>query len=273
MEVKKGNPMKRTSLILASMLLAAAAALAQTEGVADYRITGESMKGTGRLTFSKAGYRADWNVDVSGDSARHGGKAPREMKMSMLGKAAEPDVVYTINDETKTYSSWSTKNAQDKQSTAKYTVEKLGADTVAGFACQNARIKSSQGADMEVCVTKDVAAPAGWLSAVNRDRGAGASWTKALRDAGVDGFPIRWVTKGDGHGGSVTMEMTKFERKSVPASTFEVPAGYQKSDPMSVGMSPEQKKQMDEALKNMTPEQRKQYEEMMKQHGQQPPRQ
>jgi hypothetical protein len=93
---------------------------------------------------------------------------------------------------------------------------------------------------------------------------------KAVREAGMDGFPIRWATKGE-HGNGLTMEMTKFEKKSVPASAFEIPADYKKSSAMSVGMSPEQRKQMDEALKNMTPEQRKQYEEMMKQHGQQPP--
>jgi uncharacterized protein DUF4412 len=265
--------MKRSMLTLATMLLAAVT-FGQTEGVADYKITGQSVNGTGHLAFSNAGYRVEWNMDVSKDAARRGGRGPREMKMTMFGKASEPDVVYTVNDETKTYSSWNTKDAQSEaaKSKTKYTVERLGTDTVAGFKCQNARIKSSEGSEMEVCATKDLAAPAGWLSAVNRDRGAGGSWAKALRDAGVDGFPVRWVTKGEGRtGGTVTMEMTKFEKKSVAASSFEVPAGYQKSDAMSVGMSPEQKKEMDEAMKNMTPEQRKQFEEMMKQHGQKPP--
>jgi hypothetical protein len=281
--------MKRFSLA-ASMLLVAALASAQTEGVADYKISGGAVNGTGRLYFTKTGYRVEWNMDVSGDAARRGGKGPREMKMTMFGKASDPDVVYTVNDETKTWSSWNTKDAQAEAEKSKttYTVERLGTDKVAGFDCQNARIKSSAGSVMEVCVTRQLAAPAGWLSAVNRNRGGGASWAKELHDAGVDGFPIRWVTKGEGRTGeTVTMEMTKYEKKSVPASMFEVPAGYQKSDAMSVGMSPEQKKkvddafqnmtpeqrkQMEEAMKNMTPEQRKQFEEMMKQHGAQPPK-
>jgi hypothetical protein len=258
--------------LTASMLLAAAAALAQTEGVADYKISGPSMNGTGRLSFSKAGFRADWNMDVSKDAARRGGRGPREMKTTMVGKLSEPDVVYTVNDETKSYAVWNTKEAREEaaKSKEKYTVEKLGADTVAGFACQNARIKSSSGSQMEVCATKEIAAPASWLSAMNRRTGGGG-FMGALRDSGVEGFPIRWVTKDD-HGGAITMEMTKFEKKPVPASTFEIPAGYEKRDAMSVGMSAEQRKQMDDALKNMTPEQRKQYEEMMKKYGQAPPK-
>jgi len=264
--------MKRIAVALSIGLITAVAS-AQTEGVADYKVSGESMKGTGRISFSKVGYRVEWNMDVSGDSTRRGGRGPKEMKMTMLGKASEPDVVYTVNDETRTWSTWNMKDAQAEaaKSKTKYTVERLGADKVAGFACQNARIKSSEGSEMEVCATKDLAAPAGWLSAVNRNQAGGASWTKALHDAGVDGFPVRWVTRGE-RGRAVTMEMTKFERKAIPASSFEVPAGYEKSDAMSVGMSAEQKKAMDDAMKDMTPEQRKQFEEMMKQHGQQPPK-
>jgi hypothetical protein len=246
-------------VLAASMLLATAIAVAQTEGVADYKISGDSMKGTGRISFSKAGYRAEWNMEVSGDSGRRGSGGPHEMKMTMFGKASEPDVVYTVNDETKTWSTWNTKDAQGEaaKSKTKYTVERLGADKVAGFACENARIKSSEGSEMEVCATKELAASAGWLSAVNRNRGAGGSWTTAMKEAGVDGFPLRWVTKGR-RGHDITMEMTKFEKKAIPASSFEVPAGYTKSDSMSVGMSADQKKQVDDAFKNMTPEQRKQ---------------
>ena len=34
-----------------------------------------------------------------------------------------------------------------------YKVEKLGSDRVAGYACQNARLTSSKGADFEVEMT------------------------------------------------------------------------------------------------------------------------
>lgn len=263
--------MKKILLALGTLFVASLG-LAQTEGVADYKLTGESMTGTGRMYVSKAGYRVEWNMELS-DSARRG-RGPRDMKTTIVGKLSEPDVVYMVNDESKTYSTFNTKEARDEaaRSREKYTVEKLGTETVAGFSCQNARLKSTSGTEMEVCLTRDLSVPPGWLSAMNRPGGGGGGGWSALRDAGIEGLPVRWTTKPSrgAHGGPVTMELTKFEKKSVPASTFEVPAGYKKTDAMSVGMSPEQRRQMDEALKNMTPEQRKQYEEMMKQHGQSP---
>jgi len=262
---------KKTLFVLCALLVASLGA-AQTEGIADYKLTGESMTGTGRMYISKAGYRVEWNMELS-DSARRG-RGPHDMKTTILGKLSDPDVVYMVNDASKTYSTFNAKEARDEvaRSKEKYTVERLGTQTVAGFSCQDARLKSTSGTEMEVCLTRDLSVPAGWLSAMNRPGGgAGGGWS-ALRDAGIEGLPVRWTTKPSrgGRGGPVTMEMTKFEKKSVPASTFEIPAGYTKSDAMSVGMSPEQKRQMDEALKNMTPEQRKQYEDMMKRRAQPP---
>src|SRR5262249_47290944 len=160
-------------------------------------------------------------MDVSGDAGRRGSRGPKEMKTTMMGKMSDPDVIYTVNDETKSYSVWNTKEAREEaaKSKEKYTAERLGSDTVAGFSCQNVRLKSSNGTQLDVCVTKEIAAPAGWLSAMN-GRTGGGGFMGALGSSGVDGFPVRWVTK-DQRGGAITMEMTKFERKSVPASTFE----------------------------------------------------
>jgi hypothetical protein len=117
--------MKKIGLA-ASIVLAAATALAQTEGVADYKISGESVNGTGRLYFSKVGYRVEWNMDVSRDAHRGAG-GPREMKMTMFGKLSEPDVVYTLNDETKSWSTWNTKQAATRpRSRSRSTRSKAG---------------------------------------------------------------------------------------------------------------------------------------------------
>ncbi len=74
------------------------------------------------------------------------------------------------------------------------------------------------------------------------------------------------------------MELTRVEKKSLPASLFQVPAGYKQTDTAIGGLSPEQEKamrdarsQMDEAMKNMTPEQRKAVEDAMKRYGQPTP--
>ena len=91
---------------------------------------------------------------------------------------------------------------------------------------------------------------------------------KALQDAGADGFFVKMVTREKGKAEPLTtMELTKAEKKSLPASLFEVPAGYTKQEGMmgaAGAMSPEAAEQMKKAMENMTPEQRKQMEEMMK---------
>jgi hypothetical protein len=69
------------------------------------------------------------------------------------------------------------------------------------------------------------------------------------------------------------MEVVKVDKKSLPASMFEIPADYSKSAggmmDMMGGMSgpqaDEAKKKMDDAMKNLSPEQRDMIEKMMKQ--------
>ena len=102
---------------------------------------------------------------------------------------------------------------------------------------------------------------------------------KALKDAGADGLPLKSITT-TGDGAIVTMEVVKVNKKALPASTFELPAGYTKSEggmmDMMGGMSGPQadearkklgdaQKQMEDAMKNMTPEQREMIQKMMKQ--------
>ena len=97
---------------------------------------------------------------------------------------------------------------------------------------------------------------------------------KALKDSGADGLPLKSIITTE-DGTKATMEVVKVDKKSLPASTFEIPAGYTKSAggmmDMMGGMSgpqaDEAKKRMDEALKNMSPEQREMIEKMMKQRS------
>ena len=96
---------------------------------------------------------------------------------------------------------------------------------------------------------------------------------KALKDAAIEGYPIRMVMK-ESETGPVTMRMeaTTVERRSLPGSLFEVPAGYKETSMMGVmAQTPEQAQQMEgaqarmrEAMEKMPPEQRKRMKEMLK---------
>ncbi len=278
--------MKRILKGFIVLLFAAGTARAEFEGVADMKIAssggpaGEAVSGSGRVYISKTGWRYEVEMSNPEVAKMTGGKP---FRMCMLGKIGSPDIVYSVNDAMKTYSVVNTKEmrglaARARGGEEKFDVQKLGKDTVAGLPCQNVRISStSRKTAIEACISKEFVS-GDWLRAMQGDQGG--DWLKALKNAGVEGYPLRltMTTKGQ-PGGRTTMEITKLDRKAVPASMFEIPPGYeQKSMMENMAQSPEQARQMEDARKQlqremekMTPEQRKMMEEMLKK--QPPPKQ
>ena len=278
--------LKKINTTLFALLLAASPALGEFEGILDMKMTtaGKDAEfgggGTMRAAVSKAGARCEMNMRMGEMS----------MKMVVLQKAANPDLLYHINDAEQTYSEMDLAKIRElagpSQNTRKYTVEKLGQETLLGYRTQHVRVKeqnsgTQDGTTMEMWMAKDLldyATFSKWQG--QRGKGGGEeALAKALKDAGADGLPLKSIaTTPDGT--KVTMEVTKVDKKSLPASTFEIPAGYTKSEGglmgMMGGMSGPRadeakkamegaKKQMEEALKNMTPEQREMIEKMMQQ--------
>ncbi|MGE5345072.1 MAG: DUF4412 domain-containing protein [Acidithiobacillales bacterium] len=278
--------MKRILEGVIVLLLAAGTARADFEGVADMKITssggpgGEAVSGSGRVYISKTGWRYEVEMSNPEVAKMTGG---RPFRMCMVGKISNPDVVYSINDAMKTYSVINTKEMRELAARAKageetFDVQKLGKAAVAGLPCQNVRISSkSRKTVIEACVSKEFVS-GDWLRAMQGDQGG--EWLKALKNAGVEGYPLRLTMTRKGQPGSQTsMEITKLDRKGVPAAMFEVPPGYeQKSMMENMAQSPEQARQMEDARKQlqremekMTPEQRKMMEEMLKKQA--PPKQ
>lgn len=274
--------MKRTLVLAAALSLASAIASAQFEGVASFKMTAGSgpdmaAQGDGKIFLSPAGYRVEWAMDLSSmRKGREGSKAPATMAMTMLARKAEPAKVYMLNDEKKTYSVVDAgKAAEDRGAKPKdpFTVKKLGTETIAGYSCQNVLLTSSKDTEIEVCVAKELAASSDWLASLNRRNPEGASWLGALKAQGIEGFPIRWVIRKKGSTEPLTtMVMTRIDKKSLPASLFDVPAGYTETKMSMRGLTPEQEKAMSKMRENMTPEQRKAYEDAMKRYAQPTPK-
>jgi hypothetical protein len=267
---------------------AAAPAVAQFEGVADFKVTmhgepGQSVQSLGKMYISRDGYRSEWATSLSKvHTDGSAGSSPPRITMTMLGKRADPDRLYMLNDASKTYSVMDLKSMRDEtkdEHARTYTVQRGGSDTVAGMACQKATVTSSRGDVFDACVSKEWGGSSEWISALTRGRSSG-SWFSALKENGIEGYPVRLAMRGKaGAEPMMVWEVTHVERKSLPASLFEVPTGYKKTDSALGGLTPEQQKalsdargQMDEALKNMTPEQRKAYEDAMRKYGQPTPR-
>ena len=264
---------------LIALLLAALPAYAQFEGVLEMKMTIASKDdeagggGTMSVAVAKSGTRCDMNMQMGAMG----------MKMVMLQKTDTPNTLYRLNDANKTYTevdlAKTREMAGQQPDSDKYTVEKLGQETILGYKTQHVLVKEKNPAPgnamtTEMWTAKDLLDYATFSKMqVHRGKGGGdEALVKALKDAGADGLPLKSVaTTADG--AKVTMEVVKVDKKSLPASMFEIPADYTKSAggmmDMMGGMSgpqaDEAKKKMDDAMKNLSPEQRDMIEKMMKQ--------
>lgn len=239
------------------------AARADFEGVLESKVTAGQGQATGtvRTWISSAGIRSE--SELSSPRAQQAGMGTH--KLTVIFKTAEPDRSYLLDDQRKTYSVHEI-GPSTSGDDEKYTVRRLGKATVAGHTCESVAVTNDSGHESEVCVAEDLVASAGWFRTVFERQGGGRMGLfKALADAGVKGLPIRWVSKAKDGSDQFRMELVSAKRQRVPASTFEIPAGYTKSEAMAPAMTPEMAKRMEEAMKRMSPEQRKQMEEAMKQ--------
>jgi hypothetical protein len=284
---------KKLNLTLVTLLAAACSAFAQFEGQLEMKMTltdkdgGSLGGGTMNIAIAKAGVRSEMNMQ----------RGPMGIKMVMLKKTDTLDKVYNINDAARTYSEVDLTKVrslagQQQQPTTDYTVEKLGEEKLLGYTTQHVLVKpknatAEAGQAIEMWTAKDFM-DYETFSRLQSHHGRASSqegMAKALKDAGAEGMPLRSVSTAP-DGAKSTMEVVKAEKKSLPASTFEIPAGYTKSEGGIMEMMgnmtgpqaeenrkkmEESNKKMNEALKNMTPEQRQMFENMMKQRGAQHP--
>ncbi|MBK9964030.1 MAG: DUF4412 domain-containing protein [Holophagales bacterium] len=127
-------------LSLGALLLLPLAAAAQWEGTLDMKISGKDVSGTSRATIGRAGARMQIEMTNAQAKEMLGGG----MKMVVLSRTAEPDISYMINDAQKSYARIDVKEMQKSIPAAerdrKWTVKKLGADKVAGYACERATV-------------------------------------------------------------------------------------------------------------------------------------
>jgi hypothetical protein len=225
--------MKRSVLsILLGIVLAAAPAFAQFEGEIDMKITAQGgVVGKGRVFVSKLGSRTEMDMET----------ARMPIHMVTLVRFATPDVMYLINEKSKTYSEMDTKKAREQGASivgdkGAYSVKKLGTETLLGYSTQHVLLsRPGDKSEMEVWTTKDLLGlnyetMKGLMRRGSQDEG---SMMKALKDAGAEGFFVKMVTREKGRTSPLTtMELTKAKKKSLPVSMFEVPAGYTKQDRM-----------------------------------------
>src|SRR5215813_13493207 len=175
------------------------------------------------------------------------------MKTIVIHRAEEPNVTYVLHEASKTYSKLDANEAPVRDA-SKYTVKRLGKETIAGRSTDHVMISQGGGEATEVWVDTKLVSSSD-LAKAFAGRGDPGGWWKALEKEGLAGVPLKLVSHDSSGKEKVVWEATKVEAKSVPSLAFEIPAGYTQGGAPGMGG----------AMNKLTPEQRKQLEEMMKQ--------
>jgi hypothetical protein len=261
---------------LAAALCLAALPVLAFEGVIETKLTmspskmsqsggPQSMTGTGTISVKGLNSRMEQQITVPGMST--------PTKQIIIHRADEPNTTYLVHENNKTYQKLTAEkeDADDSQAANKWTVKKLGKDTIAGRSTEHVQLSHEErGEVMEVWIDKNLVSAGDLEKAFASGDRRGGGWWKALKKEGVAGIPLKVVARNSKGEGGVTWEATSVKSQSVPDSAFKVPAGFTESKGWGgmSGMTPDQQKQMhDQMMQNLTPEQRQKVEEMMKQRG------
>lgn len=260
--------------LVAALCLAAVPALA-FEGVIETKMTMNRGKMEGAPEGTPSSATGTGTILVKGLNSR------MEQQMAMPGmggsgktvvihRADEPNTTYMLHEANKTYSKLtSEKGDRDESGGSKWTVKKLGKDTVAGRSTEHVQVqREGSGEGMEVWIDKNLVSSGDLEKAFAAgDRGEGGWWS-ALKKEGVAGIPLKVVSRNSRGETGVTWEATSVKAQSVPDSAFKIPAGYTESKGHGGMMPPgDAQQRREQMMEQLSPEQRKQVEEMMKQHG------
>jgi len=250
--------MRRTAIALTTAALASAATAADFEGRAEYQLTDpRGQHGTAEALVGPGGAR--FHVEFSTPQMAQAGMPG--IKATTIVKATERGRVYAVDDTARSFAVIeSDPGGRDRE----WKVTKLGSSSVAGYPCERARIESAGSRTAEVCIATTLGRVPFWASS-GGGRGS-EGMPAALEKAGLNGLPIRWASD-EGNGGELVLELVKARRESVPASSFEVPAGYARRGGGSSLSAPDRRARMESALKNLTPEQRSRIEKLLQGQG------
>jgi hypothetical protein len=263
----KEKPMTRA--LVAALCLAAVPALA-FEGVIETKMTLNRGKMEGAPEGTPSSIAGNGTITVKGLNSR------MEQQMAMPGmgggktvvihRADDPKTTYILNEGSKTYSKHTVEKDDDSES-SKWTVKKLGKDTVAGRSTEHVQVQRAGGGDvLEVWIDKNLVSAGDLEKAFNAGGRGQSGWWGALRKEGVAGVPLKVISRNSKGETTVTWEATSVKSQPVADSTFAIPAGYTESKGyggMPGGGAQQRREQM---LQQLTPEQRKQVEEMMKKY-------
>jgi hypothetical protein len=218
--------MKKVLFAILMLLFAAqgvpASAASKFTGIMAMALTMPNGSAKVTYSFGKTAQRMDMTMQMD--------KIPDQLKTTVITKASQPDQAYIINHQAKNYSFVNLKTAAENAMLldfdSNYTLARLGKQTIKGYSCEHIMLTSST-EKLELWVTRDLGDFSTFRILQSQNpRLSNTELAKKLSTEGIEGFPVKIVQYNDN--GKYMMELVQIWPKTVPASQFSVPAGYQK---------------------------------------------
>lgn len=181
--------------------------------------------------------KGDMRVEMHMNMSYKGRRSP--IPMVLIGHANKPDESIIIDDSAKTYMihhiDTADLNAGIKTESA---VTKVGEEKVLGYDCVHAKVISNKKIGnfynetdtVNVWRSKDVPMQANVKELISQFEARTGSYMYSretaarLKQMGCEGFLVKLTMQGKNI--SMVMELTKAEHRNLPASMFQIPAGY-----------------------------------------------
>jgi hypothetical protein len=181
--------------------------------------------------------KGDMRVEMHSDMNFRGHKSP--IPMVLIGHSSKPDESIIIDDSAKTYTIHHI-DTTDLNTGIKTesSVTKVGEEKVFGYNCVHAKIISNKKIGnfynstdtINLWRSKDVPMEASVKALFTQFESRTGSYMYSketvakLKEMGCEGFTVKMITNAKDH--STVMQLTKSEHKTLPASMFQIPAGY-----------------------------------------------
>ncbi len=225
---------KRLLLLVFLFLLVSFSKIAVANDVyLEYKLTGVSGKTIiSKIYVKNREFRSETSMDFSG----------RQMVSTSLMLKSHPQIIITYNSMSKFYTEVKKpKNAVNSD----FTIKVIGNEKVGKYNCTHV-IMTSQNKSFDAWYTKEL--PSLSLPFGDNDALSNQKAIALLKSKGITGMVIKTAFLKPGSTTSyLTMELVKYEQKTLSTSLFTIPSGYKKS---TANIDTEK-------MKNMTPAQQK----------------
>ena len=240
--------MKASLLFLSNLLVTLffSSAIHAADSYAEYKMTGVNNTTVISKMYSKDGnMRAEVYMKMG----------ERQFTTTSLMLKRNPNVAFVFNSLTKTYTE---AKIAPNEAIKDITIKVLGIEKIGTYNCTHVKM-TSDGKSWDAWFSKDLPSinyPIGGNNELNNQK-----VINELKSKGVTGMLVKMVMQSPlANAKAITMELVKYESKTLDASLFSMPVGYKKS---SIVIDPGK-------MKNMTTEQKKEMiMKMMKEKSQQ----